>query len=162
MNKKILQILLSVGLVFVIAGCAKNESINKQSVKKQVENFTSMKKNGKITVINTGSNTQKRPLWVSNPNMNGFKGVVSIVSTKKIKNKKKLYYIAKMKARAAFETRKGTNIDSSSQTKTDTSGKMSYAEKVKISSSHIQTDSLIVKDTFEDNNSFYMWMVQSK
>ena len=160
MNKKILQIYLSFGLVFIVAGCAKNESIMQTKIKTATKK-QSIQKDYKTATTNSYS-TQQRPPWVSNPNMDGYKGVVSIVSKRKIKNKKKLYYIAKMKARAAFETRKGTNIDSSSQTKTDTSGKMSYLEKVKISSSHIQTDDLVIKEVFEDKDSFYMWMVLGK
>lgn len=105
--------------------------------------------------------SQGRPLWVSNPDMGGNIGVVSIVSKKKIKNKKKLYHIAKLKARAAFETRKGTKIDSTSTTKSGASG-MSYSEKVNLSSNSIQTDRLVVKKTYEDKDNFYMWMVKKR
>jgi hypothetical protein len=106
--------------------------------------------------------SQGRPLWLSNPNIDGYQGVVSVVSKQKVKNKKKLLYIAKMKAQAAFQTRKGTIVDSTTKIRTTTSGETSLNEKVKISSCHIQTNKLIVKDTFEDKKNFYMWMVVGK
>ncbi|MCK5294762.1 MAG: hypothetical protein KAJ49_08925 [Arcobacteraceae bacterium] len=146
MNKNILKGILIFGLVFSIIGCSKSNTIKQIPVKKTTK-----------TISNDG-----KPLWISNPNMDGYIGVVSVVSKKKIKNKKKLTYIATMKARAEFQTRKGTNIDSTSQTKVDSTGKMDYSEKVKISSTHIQTTKLVVKKTFEDKDNFYMWMVVDK
>jgi len=151
MNKKISQLLLAIGLVFIMQGCSKDIDVSKTLIK-TFQNKSEVKHT-------SNSKLKKLPPWVSNPNVDGYVGVVSIVPKAKIKNKKKLYYIAKLKARAAFETRKGTNIDSSSQIKTNTNGKTSYSEQVKISSFHIQTDSLVVKDTFEDKDNFYMWMV---
>ncbi len=146
MNKKLLQVVIAFGLIFSISGCTKNDTTQQKNAKKV-----------KVTVDKHG-----KPLWVSNPNMDGQTGVVSIVSTKKIKKKKKLIYIAKMKAKAAFQTRKGTSVDSSSKTKMDNSGKMSYSEKTKISSTHIETTKLVVRQTYQDKENFYMWMVVDK
>ncbi len=157
MNKKILQILLVCGIGFVSVGCQNNATLEK--VKNKISSFKSKKSESKKEVVQTQDG---RPAWVSNPNLDGNVGAVSIVSKKKIKNKKKLYFIAKMKARAAFEARKGTTVDSTAKRKASYDGKMSYSEKVKISSSHIQTDDLVVKETYEDKDYFYMWMVLKK
>ena len=144
MNRRILQIILAIGLIFSVVGCTKSAP-SKQKTK-----------------VKPTKDAQGRPLWVSTPNMNGYIGVVSVVSKKKIKNPKKLRYVAKMKARSAFQTRKGTKIDSSSATKTKMDGSMDYKEKIKISSTHIQTKKLVVKKIYEDKENFYMWMVVDK
>jgi hypothetical protein len=101
-----------------------------------------------------------RPKWVNNPDFGGNVGVVSIVSKEKIKDRAKLEYIAKMKAQAEFETRKGTNVDSSTKVKTNNDGEMNMEENIKISSSSIQTAKLEVEDTYEDEDNFYLWMVK--
>jgi hypothetical protein len=113
----------------------------------------------KIEQQNRIHNNTNLPLWVSNPNIQNNIGVISVIPKKNIKNKKKLYYIAKLKAQAEFQTRKGTNIDSTTHIKTNTSGTTTYHEDVKISSNHLQTNKLIVKETYEDKDYFYMWMV---
>jgi len=147
MNKMILKVGATVVASMLFVGCGSSTS--------------NVSKTKQITTKKVVSNSGK-PMWVSTPNMDGYTGVVSIVSKKKIKNKKKLYYVAKLKARAGFESRKGTKVDSTSSTRTTMDGKMSYSEKVKIKSNSIQTAQLIVKDTFEDKDNFYMWMVVKK
>jgi len=149
MNKNIIKIGLTVVLGLFLVGCGGSN---------QPQTATKAKK----AIVKKTEDRSGRPLWVSNPNLDGYKGVLSIVSKKKIKNKKKLYYVAKMKARAAFEARKGTSVDSSSSIKTAMSGNMSYNENIKIKSNSIQTATLIVKDTYEDKDNFYMWMVEKK
>ncbi|MEA2017283.1 MAG: hypothetical protein U9N59_02445 [Campylobacterota bacterium] len=124
-------------------------------------------KTTKVTKVKKTVDAKGQPLWISNPNINGNNGVVSVVTkydkkTKKLKSKKKLLYIAKMKARAAFQTKKGTKIDSTSVSKIKNDGTASYSEKVKLSSNSIQIKKLIVKKTFEDDKFFYMWMVEDK
>ncbi len=143
-------IYFAVIFVLLFSGCSK--------IKKNITSSNMQKHN----ISKHGNKHDKKPLWVSNPNINGNIGVVSVVSKNKIKNKKKLYYIAKLKAQAAFQTRKGTNIDSQEQIKTKTDGSVSYAQNVKISSQHLQTNTLIVKQTYEDKDYFYMWMVSDK
>ena len=145
MNNILLKIGVFVAVTSLFVGCGSSKNSPKKQVKivKQVD-------------------AQGRPLWVSNPNIDGNIGVVSIVSKKKIKNKKKLYHIAKLKARVAFEARKGVSVNSNTTTSINTNGSMRYNENVKISSNSIQTDNLIVKKTYEDKDNFYMWMVKKR
>ncbi len=145
MNKKLYITIATATLLFVGCGASNNAVSTPHKTVKKVS---------KPTV-----DPQGRPLWVSNPNINGNIGVVSVVPKKKIKNKKKLYYIAKLKAQAEFQTRKGTNIDAKSETKMSSNGQSSFTQDVKISSQHIQTKNLRVKKTYEDKDYFYMWMV---
>ena len=138
MSKNIVKVWVVVLVMSFFVGCGQEATVNKsvQNIKKS-----------------------SQPKWISNPNTDGYIGVVSVIPKKKIKNEKKLYHIAKLKAQAAFQARKSTNIDSSSQIRTKSDGSVDYKEKVKLSSSHIQTNNLVVKDTFEDKDNFYMWMI---
>ena len=138
MNKKILSLIL-VGILFGFVGCGKNNIQKQESVKK--------------------IDLNKLPPWVKNPNYDNNIGVVSVVPKKKIKNKNKLYKIAKLKAIAEFQTRKGAMINSTAKMSSKNGANSGYSEDIKISSSHIQTNNLVVKDTFEDDDNFYMWMV---
>ncbi len=151
MNKNILKVSVLFLATVLFVGCSST---------KQPQKITK-------NVVKTTKNTNGEPLWISNPNLNGNNGVVSIVSiidkrTKKPKSKKKLRYIAKLKASAAFESKKGINIDSKSETKIKSDGTMSYKEKVKLKTNSIQTSKLVIKDTYKDKKNFYMWMVESK
>jgi len=138
---KIVKIGLSCCVLAFVVGCS---DVNKPNVTK-----TAPQK----------KHTTSKPQWIFTPNMNGYQGVVSIISKKKVKNKQKLYYIAKLKAQALFEQRKGTVVNSSSTIKTDSTGKIDYKEKINIKSNSIQTKKLIVKSTYEDKDNYYMWMV---
>jgi hypothetical protein len=106
------------------------------------------------------------PAWVYNPDLDGNTGVVSIINKKKVKNKKKRLYIAKLKAQAKFQARKGTNVKSNTTASKRMSAKGGYKrdikKEIKLSSSHIQTNELVVKDTYEDKDNFYLWMVIKK
>jgi len=141
MNKMFLTTFLVVSILVIFNGCANNTPA-------QAPQKTTLASN--------------LPAWVSNPDFGGNIGVVSIVSKSKIKNSSKRLKIAKLKANAQFQTRKGTTIDAQSVTKTKNDGTMSYKENVKITSSHIQHEELIVKDTYEDKDNFYLWMVVKK
>ena len=151
MKNLILATIIAIGLI----GCGGTNSPKPQKISK-----TSKAKTTK-TMTKGGI-----PAWVYNPDLDGNTGVVSIISKKKVKNKKKRLYIAKLKAQAKFQARKGTNVKS----KTTSSKKMSsngaykrdMKKEIKLSSSHIQTNELIVKDTYEDKDNFYLWMVIKK
>ena len=138
MSKNILNFIL-VSVLFVFIGCGKNNVIKQNNVKKVDLN--------------------KLPPWVKNPNYDNNIGVVSIIPKKKIKNKNKLYKIAKLKAIAEFQTRKGAMVNSNTKITSKNGINTGYSENIKISSSHIQTNNLVVKDTYEDEDNFYMWMV---
>jgi len=113
-------------------------------------------------LVKNGFDENGRPLWLLNPDYDGHIGSVSILLKSNFKNKKKMLYIAQMQAKASFETRKGTTVDSSINTSISSDGKVASSEDLEISSTHVQTDKLVVKDTFEDKDSFYMWMVLEK
>ncbi|MEA2049170.1 MAG: hypothetical protein U9O56_00330 [Campylobacterota bacterium] len=147
MNKTVLKTALCVALASsMFVGCTSTTKTTTQ--KKEIKKPT--------------KDSQGRPLWVSNPDFGGNIGVVSIVSKKKIKNKKKLHYIAKLKAQAAFESRKGTRVDANSQASISSDGSSSYEENIKTSSNSVQTVSLIEKAKFEDKDNYYLWMVKEK
>lgn len=116
----------------------------------------------KAETVKKGFDENGKPLWISNADYDGNIGVISIIPKNKIKNRKKMLYIAEMQARAEFESNKGTTVSSSATTATDAKGKVTYSEDLEMSSKHIQTDKLVVKATYEDESSFYMWMVVEK
>lgn len=146
--------LLLFGAIFFV-GCG-GDAIQKVQVgiAKTIDKVTPTTKKEEPKVIDM------RPKWVSNPDFGGKKGVVAIVSKEKIQDPAKLHYVAKMKAQAEFETRKGTNVDSTTKLRTTNDGDTQVEEHINMSSHSIQTAELEDADTYQDEQNYYLWMVE--
>jgi len=162
MNSLSMKIVLGgIVLPLFMVGCSSNskqlqtsKSVTKVS-KKQQKIDTSKNKLAKSSTL---------PKWVDNPDLDGNVGVVAIVK-KGNKSKKKIIYIAKMKAQASLQARKSTMVDSKTIIKKQRRGnsyKRDVQKEVKLTSNSFATDNLTIKDTYEDKNNFYLWMVIKK
>jgi hypothetical protein len=142
------RLLLSGLAFFVFVGCGGTKStVDKVETKKEVK-----------------TQTNSQPAWVDDGDYDGNIGVVSIVK-KNGKSKKQLMYIAKMKANSAMQARKSTMVDSKTTIKKTTVNgeyKRDTKKVVKLSSSSFAVKNLVVKDTYEDKDNFYLWMVVKK
>jgi len=147
MNKTISKISLSIAIAIGLVGCNKTQPIKQtHQIKKQKSN---------------------KPAWILNPNINNENAVVAVVSlydkkTHKLRSDKKLLFIAKLKARAAFEAKQNIKVESTSTTKMNSNGNMNYNENIKLSSNSIQKKELIIKQTYKDKQNFYLWMAEKK
>ena len=145
--KKFYIVLLAISTFFTGCGSPAPE------VKKQVEKQTPVKK--------YTQKTSSIPAWVHNPDMDGYTGSVGIV--KLMKNKKKQNYIAKKLAVAELQERKRVMISSSVNNKKKVkNGKIVESESthtLKQTSSHFNSDVIVQKAEYSDDESYYVWMV---
>ena len=132
--KNLYTLLLACGIIFSGCGSSKPEVTKKVEVKEQ-----------KIQ-------DSKIPKWINNPDIDGYVGAVGIV--KKMKNKKKQKYIAKKLAVASLQERKRVMFESKIN-KRDSK----LVQEIKQTSSHYNSDNIIVKDEYSDDESYYVWMV---
>jgi len=152
MNKKVLKLLVVASLSFTFAGCVKNEpKVDNKIVKKDTKK-----------VQNDTKSISTVPGWLENGNYDGYNGVSTFISKHKIKNKKKLLYIAKRKAIAVYNQQKSAHIKSEKLMIKDSKQKRKFMTKSTIKSSSMGTGELVLKDTYETKDKFYVWMVMNK
>jgi len=142
--KKFYLLFLAIGVVF--SGCAS------QKVKPAVDEKVSK---AKIAPVKS-----KVPSWVANPDANGYTGAVGVV--KLMKNKKKQNYIAKKLAIAELQERKRVMMSSDIDKKSVVTNDKEVAEltqTIKQTSSHYNSDIIIQKAEYTDDENYYVWMV---
>ena len=145
--KKVYLLFVAVTVVFTGCGSQKVQAPKKQEVKLAQPTKAS------ITVSST-------PKWIANPDADGYTGAVGVV--KLMKNKKKQKYIAKKLATAELQERKRVMM-SSTVDKTDVvsndKAKSELTQTIKQTSSHFNSDVIIQKAEYSDDESYYVWMV---
>ena len=136
--------LLLVVVAVVITGCGAPKA---QAPKKA----TSKKEN---TIVS------KTPKWIANPDTDGYTCAVGVF--KIMKNKKKQNYIAKKLATAELQERKRvmmiTNVDKTDVVSKD-KAKSELTQTIKQTSSHFNSDVIIQKAEYSDDENYYVWMV---
>lgn len=146
--KNICCTFLAVGIIFSGCGSQKVEAPKKQVVKK------AKVKQENIVV-------SKTPKWIANPDIDGNLGAVGVV--KLMKNKKKQKYIAKKLATAELQERKrvmmSSTVDKTDKVKNNGALNSELTQTIKQTSSHFNSDVIIQKAEYSDDESYYVWMV---
>jgi len=148
-----MKIYFIVTIALFLSACNNSEPI----VKKIKEKQTSIKA---VKVLKNNSN---RPLWISNPDLDGNIGSVGVVS--KMSNKKKQKYIAKKIAIADLQERKRVLISSKVNEKTKIKNgekSLEMSSEIEQTSSQFNADKIIQKGEFSGKNNYYVWMVIQK
>lgn len=137
-----------IGVAILLSGCQSQKVTPK---KKEVINTTNKLQ----------SNMSKQPLWINNPDMDGYIGAVGIV--KKMSNKKKEKYIAKKIAISKLQEKKRVLLESKivmKKSANSTTMSSSSNQEITQKSSHYKSDTIVFKDEYSDKDNYYVWMVK--
>lgn len=144
--KKVYLLFVVAAVIFTGCGAPKASAPKKQVEKKA--------KKENIAV-------SKTPKWIANPDFGGNLGAVGVV--KLMKNKKKQNYIAKKLATAELQERKrvmmSSTVDKTDEVKNNGALKSELTQTIKQTSSHFNSDVIIQKAEYSDDESYYVWMV---
>jgi len=149
--KKFYVLFLAIGVVF--SGCGS------QDVKPAIDKKVSKAKIAPVKNQKQES-TSTTPKWIANPDADGYTGSVGVV--KLMKNKKKQNYIAKKLAIAELQERKRVMMSSDIDKKSVVTNDKEVAEltqTIKQTSSHYNSDVIIQKAEYVDDENYYVWMV---
>lgn len=140
----------------MLSGCGSSDV--KPAKKEQVKVFKEEVK--KLSVVQDSL----VPKWVANPDTGGNIGAVGVV--KLMKNKKKQEYIAKKLAIAELQERKrvmmSSSVDNKELVKNGTVIESDLIQTTKQTSSHFNSDVIVKKAEYSDDESYYVWMVIEK
>jgi len=161
--KNYVKVVLSLSVVFIsMDGCmnqlsnVSNEQVSTNN--KELVSSVDKKSNAeKQEVLLQKSDSKKFPDWILNPDFNNNIGAVGSVNKNIVKDRNKQKYMAKKFAISNLQKRKSTMVDSEIETKRGVN--KSSSKTLNITTSHFIVDNIMVKDEFEDDNNYYVWVV---